>query len=466
MSASAIAENILSRRKILLWVGAGNSCSAGIPADTDNERGLAYRLALIHYDNDIRRIAAEVGSNFRISDLARVIQKVRVRELIIQQGWTDLAPGPAHRAIAALVAEGFRIDIVTINFDPLLEKALFDEGVDTIVIFSAATVRQLAEDAAFVVKVHGCPFRDNNAEHLIMLVEELEAPPPWVTTFLNGRIAERVFVYVGFSGNAPYLWRCITNTVANLEGYVNEAFGVDVVPAEQVFIGDNRLGAFYQLAHITEASYSSASADAVFVEVADRVFRQLMLRQVAKAGEEAAQHQCGGREWLEAILNDMSYENIRSFVRKLAVLTGAARVRSQDIAVWRVFKWMLVLTSKGVIERASLRPVLACPYYPGQRGRPSAPIIFFDGSGKEVALCLEEITKLRADEKFKTSIQVGAEPRWYAVITNCSGCVEGLDLGIIQRDAQSIAHEYDPVLPVDENTMVSKFNQLAELFQP
>ena len=58
MSAQLIAAEILQRRKVLLWVGAGNSSSAGIPADTDTENGLAYRLALIHYNNDRGRLVA------------------------------------------------------------------------------------------------------------------------------------------------------------------------------------------------------------------------------------------------------------------------------------------------------------------------------------------------------------------------------------------------------------------------
>jgi NAD-dependent SIR2 family protein deacetylase len=126
---------------LLLWIGAGNSFSSGVPLDRDDDQGLAFRLASIHYNNDLAQMNTALGQNFRLADLAAVIGRARIRELIVQQGWIDLPLSASHRAIAALLAEGFNVEIVTVNYDPLLEKALDEEGLGPTVIYSAATYR-------------------------------------------------------------------------------------------------------------------------------------------------------------------------------------------------------------------------------------------------------------------------------------------------------------------------------------
>jgi hypothetical protein len=460
-----MAAEILQRRKILLWVGAGNSCSAGIPADTDNENGLAYRLALIHYNNDVAQIVASVGQGFRLADLAAVVGKPRIRELILQQAWIDFAVSESHRAIAALVAEGFHVEVVTVNYDPLLEKALSEEGVGPVIIFSAATYHKLTEDAAFVVKIHGCPFRDNDATHLLMLQGELAAPPAWVTTFLTGRLPERVFVYVGFSGNAEYVRQSIRTISIQLDGNVNQAFAVDIVPANEVFTNGNALGTFYSDSGVPAAQYSSAGADSLFREVANIVFRELMLSQLNSAATLAATHGCNDHAWLSEIITVMSYVHVRSFVRKLHSLSDDKPSRINKVVLKRIFKWMLILTCRGLIEKASFRPFLAFPYYPGPLGIAAAPIVFFDGLGQEVTVCCEDIRNLGKQEKFRSEWQIGAEPKWYAVIVNCVGNAQMPELEIIQMEKDSTARGYDPILFVDENTMVSEITNIEALFQ-
>src|SRR5271155_1229512 len=139
MSATLIAEQILLRRQVLLWIGAGNSFVAGIPTDGNDESGVAFRLALVHWNNDRAQITNQLGDHFRIADLAQVLGKVRIRELLIQQGWIDLTPTKSHMAIAAIVAEGFPMEVVTVNYDPLLEIAERHEGLEPAIICSQQT---------------------------------------------------------------------------------------------------------------------------------------------------------------------------------------------------------------------------------------------------------------------------------------------------------------------------------------
>jgi hypothetical protein len=450
---------------LLLWIGAGNSFTSGVPLDKDDEQGLAFKLASIHYNNDLAQMNAALGQNFRLAELAVVIGRARIRELIVQQGWIDLPPSACHRAIAALLAEGFNVEIVTVNYDPLLEKALEEEGLGPVVIYSATTYQQLTEQAAFVVKIHGCPFRDHDPTHLVMMKEELSEPPGWVINFLTGRLPERVFVYVGFSGNAEYVRNCIRNISIQLNGNVNEAFGVDVRPAAEVFAAGDTLGQFYQESGVPQHKYNPSGSDVVFREVADRVFRKIAQLKLNSVIGSAHAHGCDNTAWLSEILDSMNYVQLRAFARKVQFLSSSKVLTVSRVAIERVFLWMLILVCRNLLEVGSFRPVLACPYYPGAGGAAAAPILFFDGSGHEVSFSCEQLRKLAVQESFKSAYQIGAEPKWFAVIVHCIGNVTSTGSEIIDRDPDSAAKGYDPIIFVDENTMVSQDATLGRLFQ-
>ena len=436
-----------------------------MPLDRDDTEGLAFRLASIHYNNDAEQITAALGTNFRLADLAAVIGRARIRELIVQQGWIDLPLSAAHRAIASIMAEGFNVEIVTVNYDPLLEKALDDEGLNPTVIYSAATYRQLTEQSAFVIKIHGCPFRDNDSNHLVMMKEELSEPPPWVITFLQGRLPERIFVYVGFSGNADYVRNSIRTISSQLNGNINEAFGIDVRPTAEVFSEGNSLGQFYQESSVPQAKYNPNGSDRVFREVSDRVFRQIAQNKLIAVVGNANAHGCANTGWLAEILNGMNYTQIRSFAKRVQVLPAGKTLPVSQVAIERVFLWMLLLAHRNILEANSFRPILACPYYPGVSGTAVAPILFFDGAGQEVSFSCDHLRKIAVQESFKTTYQIGAEPRWFAVIVHCIGDVNSAGSEIIARDADSTAKGYDPIIFVDENTMVSRAATLGGIFR-
>ena len=465
MSAKLIAEEILNGRKLLLWIGAGNSCSAGIPPDADDEGGLAFRLALVHFANDRQRIANELGPRFRLAELAALIGKSRVKDLILQQGWMDVGLSDAHRAIAALVKEGFRIEVVTVNFDPLLERGLLADEIHTEVVYSATSCGKLAEEASFVIKVHGCPFRDSDPNHLLMLAGDLAAPPAWVTTFLNDRLLERVFVYVGFSGNAEYVRRCVTLATEALHGDLRQAYAVDVYSAETVFAEGNQLGEFYASSSVPPANYSSEGADHLFRSVADLVFGRIMLLALARAADEARRHGCHDFGWLNELINNLTYSQARSFGGRLGILRAGTGVRLRDVAIEEVFKWILILAFRNIISAVGFKPVLAYPYRPSPENTASAPVIFIDGFKMEAAVCRAEILELMEKKDFKLSFQVAAEPRWYVVIVNCKGNIPLGDMRIIEREPESIVRGYDPTIFIDENTMVTRVADLEGLFR-
>jgi hypothetical protein len=453
-------------RRILLWVGAGNSYSAGVPTDSPDETGLAFRLAVDHYGSpDAARVELPTGS--RVADLTARLGKDRVRLLILQQGWQDLELRAAHKAIAALIEEGSSIELVTVNLDPLLERGLKAAKVKHEIVCSRNTVPALLEGTITVVKIHGCPYLDPVADDLILLETELANPPQWVLNFLTGRLQERVFVYVGFSGNAPYVRSSISAVVRALEGYAGEAYAVDIQKSSLVFGGASDLGTFLNLSNVPPAKYSEQGSDRFFSETADALFRRIAFDALAEAARDAARHITVDPNGLRTIISNMGYEPIRNFAKKfrypLSDDEGPLSLRGAGLS--RLFKWMLLFVAYGILEDASYRPVLACPYRAGPSSHASAPIVFFDGRGRDAADCADRVRELSRDTEFRTAFQLRGEPRWYPVSLYCSGTQPWLELTIVPKDPDTVVGGYSPAVFVDENTLTDSFDSLGECFR-
>ena len=109
-------------------------------------------------------------------------------------------PGPAHRAIAALVRRGAIRVIVTTNFDHLIEQALENEGLPTQVITSAGAIEgmePLAHARCTVIKLHGDYARIDQ----LNTVEELSSYGPELKELLDRILDEYGLIINGWSGD-------------------------------------------------------------------------------------------------------------------------------------------------------------------------------------------------------------------------------------------------------------------------
>ena len=109
-------------------------------------------------------------------------------------------PTAAHRAIAALAAQGFIKVIVTTNFDKLMERALSAAGIEATVLSTADQIQgapPLAHIQHLVFKVHGdyLDTRIRNTE------AELAAYPPEVDALLERIFNEYGLIVCGWSGD-------------------------------------------------------------------------------------------------------------------------------------------------------------------------------------------------------------------------------------------------------------------------
>jgi hypothetical protein len=452
-AAQRLADEILGERKVLLWIGAGTSFSAGIPTDAPDNLGLAHQLALVHYGSE-DEVYRQMGESFRLPELTEKIGKARLRDLIVQQGWFDVPVAAAHRAIAALSAEGFNLEIVTVNFDPLLENALQAIGVTTEVVYSGTNIPHLAEDAKFVVKLHGCPYRDPDPEHLVLSAAELNQPPRWIVHFLNGRLQQRILVYSGFSGNAPYVWTSIREVRDAIEGPLIEAFAVDRDPANIVFEADNELGAFYGHCQVSQERYDSEGADAFFTNVANSVFRGLLLKAAIAAVEQTREGGGADPAFLITIISRLTFPTIQSFVSRLTTLRSNRHARIRDAGLRQVFRWILILVGQRILEASSFQPVLAPAYHPGPHSSCAAPLVFFDGGQEDALVCRERIRTAAAEGSLRQEFQLLAQPRWFAVVLNCVGLIDDESLDAMPRTDDTVAAGYEPISFRDENALL------------
>lgn len=464
-AAERLAEEIFACRRILLWVGAGNSYSAGIPIDSPDESGLAFRLAADQYGSpDAAR--AELRGGSRVADLTAKLGKERVRVLILQQGWQDLELRTAHKAIAALIEEGSSIELVTVNLDPLLERGLKAAGIRYEIVCSRNTVATLREGTVAIIKAHGCPYIDPVADNLILLEAELVDPPRWIVNFLTGRLQEKVFVYVGFSGNAPYVQSSISAVVDALGGHAGESYAVDVQESDAVFGGASDLGGFLRLSNVPREKYSEHGSDRFFADTADSLFRRIALQAISEGAMEAGRHVAVDPSSLRTTISSMGYEAVRNFARKFRCALSAeeAPLSLRTANLSRLFKWMLLFVAHGILEDASYRPVLACPYRAGPHSHASAPIVFFDGGSKDAADCADRIRERSRYVDFRTTFQLRGEPRWYAVVLNCVGTRPWVPITIIPREPDTVVGGYSPAVFVDESTLTDSIDSLGECF--
>lgn len=109
-------------------------------------------------------------------------------------------PGPAHKAVARLVARGAVRVILTTNFDRLIERALEEEGIAPQVVhrpehLDGAT--PLAHARATVIKLHG-DYADLDKRNTI---DELSAYPAEYDRYLDRVFDEYGLIVSGWSGD-------------------------------------------------------------------------------------------------------------------------------------------------------------------------------------------------------------------------------------------------------------------------
>ena len=196
-----------------LLLGSGISRAAKIPTGWEITLDLVRKVAVLHKEacepdpeswyRD--RFGREPDYSELLDDLAKTPSE---RQQLLRGYWEPneqereeglKQPTEAHRAIAALAADGFIRVIVTTNFDRLLERALGDVGVVPTVLSSPNDVKgaiPLIHTECCLFKVHG----DYVDTRIRNTPGELACYPPEFDTLLDRIFDEFGVIVCGWSG--------------------------------------------------------------------------------------------------------------------------------------------------------------------------------------------------------------------------------------------------------------------------
>ena len=195
-----------------LLLGSGVSRSAGIPTGWEVTRDLVSRIARVRDGEapaDPEAWWAEHGSG--APEYSRLLEELaplpaeRAQLLRSYFEPTDderdagiKVPGPAHRAIARLVATGVVRAIITTNFDRLLEQAIQNKGIAPATLSTpdqAAGATPFVHNRCTILKVNG-DYQDSRTRNT---EDELASYDPRIETLLDRILDEYGLVVCGWS---------------------------------------------------------------------------------------------------------------------------------------------------------------------------------------------------------------------------------------------------------------------------
>ncbi len=205
-----------SRGEFVVFLGSGVSKAAGIPSgwDVHNRMLTELYIAATQDQDPLPPAVQEWAENEGLasSDYSTLIERVRpsipdrtayLRSMFVREGDDQneevIPPTKAHQVIACLARDGRVRRIVTTNFDPLMEDALREVGIQAPVL---STQQQCADPALFehercvVFKPHG-HWADGVLRNTPAEVADLD---PAMDAVLAELLSRNAIIVVGYHG--------------------------------------------------------------------------------------------------------------------------------------------------------------------------------------------------------------------------------------------------------------------------
>lgn len=220
-----LIERVAGARDLTLLVGAGASMEAGLPSWPRLIEMLLETVAAEFPNLDEEERGAWVAATLQRDDLlgagavVEVMAKKALNELIPDrlyggQGAEAFAPGPiAHQVAALREIWGEHLEILTTNYDDLLEQALIDAGTPPSRIRSYTQNRERgkrAQGTVAVTHLHGLAGRSEKPKGIVLTEEQyhrMQRGISWQEQLVVKRLQESTCVFVGMSLADPNLIR-------------------------------------------------------------------------------------------------------------------------------------------------------------------------------------------------------------------------------------------------------------------
>ncbi|HEX6780876.1 MAG TPA: SIR2 family protein [Solirubrobacterales bacterium] len=220
-----LIERLASAGELTLLVGAGASMEAGLPSWRALIEQLLAKVAVELPDLEDGERANWVAATIERDDLlgagavVGVMAKERLEKLIPAElyegrGAEAFAPGPiAHQVAALREIWGERAEILTTNYDDLLEQALIDAGTARTNIRSYTQNREPHKRAAGTIAVthlHGLAGRQGTPKGIVLTEEHyhrMQRGTSWQEQLVTERLQGSTCVFVGMSLADPNLIR-------------------------------------------------------------------------------------------------------------------------------------------------------------------------------------------------------------------------------------------------------------------
>jgi SIR2-like protein len=220
-----LIDRMGAARDLTLLVGAGASMEAGLPSWPRLVELLLESVAeqLPGLGADERKAWAEgtiarddlLGAGAVVAVMAGdPVPELVYRRLYGGQGPAAFAPGPIAGQVAALKALwGERLEILTTNYDDLLEEALIAAGTAPSNVRSYVLNREpgtRAPGTIAVTHLHGLAGRSGPAKGIVLTEEDyhrMQRGTSWQEQLVTARLQESTCLFVGMSLADPNLIR-------------------------------------------------------------------------------------------------------------------------------------------------------------------------------------------------------------------------------------------------------------------
>jgi hypothetical protein len=220
-----LIDRFATTQSLTLVVGAGASMESDLPSWRDLVKRLLMTVAEGRRDLDTPKARRQwvkqtlqrddlLGAGAVVEVMGGPLDTLVPEQLYGEAGPTGFAPGPIAQQVAYLrdCFEG-EVEILTTNYDDLVEQALIENAVPKSRVRSYVTNRspsKRASNAVGVVHLHGLAGR-NGAPQKIVLTEEhyhrMQRGRSWQEKLVTARLEESACLFVGTSLADPNLIR-------------------------------------------------------------------------------------------------------------------------------------------------------------------------------------------------------------------------------------------------------------------